>query len=243
MHELEAYFCNPHTTRVDRALQTNTTLGQLLYPRGYDYLTSKLKEIIDKNLARTMLIAYFAARCMVEREITKDGGPLIYEAQRVGKDGEIFIMYKFRSMSVDGVNTGVTGPNNGRVTPIGKWMRERSIDELPQLWNVLKGDMSLIGPRPLDKELWETCKKEVSQDPTIVYAHSFQEWQEKCLSIVPGCACIVTYRGRDELDLTKEGLDKHFGYDNLYFDTAHLLGDLGIGIKIIAAVIQKKDAF
>ena len=79
-------------------------------------------------------------------------GPAIYRQRRVGRDGHIFTMWKFRSMR-DGAESE-TGPvwareNDPRVTPVGRWLRRFSLDELPQLWNVLRGDMSIVGPRPI----------------------------------------------------------------------------------------------
>ena len=77
-------------------------------------------------------------------------GPVIYSQRRVGKDGKIFNVYKFRSMYSDAEARGArwAAGDDPRVTPFGKFMREKRIDEIPQFWNVLKGDMSLIGPRP-----------------------------------------------------------------------------------------------
>ena len=77
-------------------------------------------------------------------------GPVIYSQRRVGKDGKIFNIYKFRSMYIDAESRGAQWAQDGdpRVTPFGKFMRKTRLDEIPQFWNVLKGDMSLIGPRP-----------------------------------------------------------------------------------------------
>ncbi|MEZ4929712.1 MAG: sugar transferase, partial [Chitinophagales bacterium] len=79
-----------------------------------------------------------------------DKGSIFYSQLRVGKGGEMFRMYKFRSMKEDAEPNGpaLSADNDERITPLGKFMRKWRIDELPQFWNVLKGDMSLIGPRP-----------------------------------------------------------------------------------------------
>ena len=86
-----------------------------------------------------------------------DGGPAIYKQKRLTKDGRVFEIYKFRSMRVDAEKDGVarfsTGDNDDRITPIGKLIRKVRFDELPQLWNILRGDMSIVGPRPERPEI------------------------------------------------------------------------------------------
>lgn len=84
-------------------------------------------------------------------------GPVLYRQQRVGLDGQVFTMYKFRTMRVDAEANGarMTTPDDDRRTPVGTWLRRLSLDELPQLWNVLRGEMSLVGPRPERPEFIE----------------------------------------------------------------------------------------
>ena len=122
-----------------------------------------LKRFVDVVLASFALVALLPVFAVVAFLVKRDGGPVIYRQRRVGKDGVEFLFYKFRSMVVDADKvrveleklnqhgqTGVTFKmkNDPRVTKIGRIIRKTSIDELPQFWNVLKGDMSLVGPRP-----------------------------------------------------------------------------------------------
>ena len=108
--------------------------------------------------------------------IKRDGGTAFYKQNRLTKDGKVFPVYKFRSMRMDAEKDGVarlsTGENDPRITPIGRFIRAVRLDELPQLLNILKGDMSIVGPRPERPEISAQYEKE------------FPEWnlrlQAKC---------------------------------------------------------------
>ncbi|KST63640.1 sugar transferase [Mastigocoleus testarum] len=82
-------------------------------------------------------------------------GPAFYKAKRAGLEGKEFYMFKLRTMHVntDTLNRKITDPEDDRITPVGKWLRKLKIDEFPQFWNVLKGDMSIVGPRPEDYDI------------------------------------------------------------------------------------------
>lgn len=115
-------------------------LGYRFVKRAFDVVSCGCALIV---LAIPMAI--IAAKIKLESP-----GPVIYSQRRVGKNGKIFNVYKFRSMYTDAEARGArwAAGDDPRVTPFGKFMREKRIDEIPQFWNVLKGDMSLIGPRP-----------------------------------------------------------------------------------------------
>lgn len=116
-----------------------------------------------------------------------DGGPALYRARRVGKGGEEFFLFKFRTMVVDAASRGMalTTQSDSRITPIGRILRRTKCDELPQLLNVLKGDMSFVGPRP--------------EDPRYVALYSPE--QRKVLDLRPGITSPASLRYRDESSL------------------------------------------
>ena len=111
-------------------------------------------------------------------------GPVFYRAQRIGRSGRIFLMYKFRTMVVNAESTGtsLTTYKDPRITQIGDFLRRTKLDELPQLFNVLKGDMSIIGPRP----------------EAPVYVKYYTEEQRRVLSVRPGITGSAQLENRNE---------------------------------------------
>jgi lipopolysaccharide/colanic/teichoic acid biosynthesis glycosyltransferase len=151
-------------------------------------------------------------------------GPAIFKQERAGKDGRAFIFYKFRTMKV-GVDAFAPSPKSGddpRLTRVGKFLREYSLDELPQVFNVLKGDMSIIGPRPL-------------------YISQMAEWddrQKKRLLVKPGLTGLAQISGRAEL--TRE---EKLQLDVEYVETACLWLDIKIVFATIAQVFGRKNIY
>ncbi len=129
--------------------------------------------------------------------IKLDGGPVLYKAKRVGAKGKIFNLYKFRTMVPDADKIGppITASNDPRITRLGRWLRRTKVDELPQLFNVLKGEMSLVGPRP--------------EDPT--YVALYTEEQKKILNAVPGITSAASLAYRDE-----EKMLPQTGWESVY---------------------------
>ncbi len=151
-------------------------------------------------------------------------GPAIFRQERAGKNGKPFIFYKFRTMRVD-VEPFGSSPKTGddpRLTRVGKLLREYSLDELPQLFNILKGDMSFIGPRPL-------------------YVSQMAEWderQKKRLLVKPGLTGLAQISGRGQLT-HEEKLE----LDVKYVETAGFLTDIKIILATIAQVFGRKNIY
>jgi exopolysaccharide biosynthesis polyprenyl glycosylphosphotransferase len=161
-------------------------------------------------------------------------GPVLFRQTRCGLNGRPFTFLKFRSMLVgaDALKATLTqynevgGPafkmtNDPRVTPVGRLLRRTSLDELPQLWNILKGDMSFIGPRPAVVE-------EVQQ---------YEPWQRRRLSMKPGLTCLWQVSGRSELTF-----DEWMRLDLEYIDNWSLWLDVKIALKTIPAVLLGRGA-
>jgi lipopolysaccharide/colanic/teichoic acid biosynthesis glycosyltransferase len=151
-------------------------------------------------------------------------GKALIKQKRVGKDGGIFEMYKFRTMKND---TGLYekapfSPDDPRITKFGKFLRKTSLDELPQLINVLKGEMSLVGPRP--------------EMPFIV--ENYSNWQRKRLEVKPGLTGLWQILGRKDLPL-----HENIEYDFYYIKNQSLILDMVILVKTVWTVIRGKGAF
>ncbi|MDQ2914205.1 MAG: sugar transferase [Chloroflexota bacterium] len=121
------------------------------------------KRAMDLLLGGTALVLSLPLQAMIALAVRLDSpGPSLYRAKRVGRGGLSFTVLKFRSMRRDAANTGpaITGASDPRVTRVGLLLRRTKLDELPQLWNVLRGDMSLVGPRPEDSRFTELYPEE-----------------------------------------------------------------------------------
>ena len=161
-------------------------------------------------------------------------GPVFFSQKRVGKNGELFDMYIFRSMVVNAEElkeklahqNEMSGPmfkmkDDPRVTKVGKFIRKTSLDELPQLWNVLKGDMSLVGPRP-------SLPKEVAQ---------FEKWMYKRLSVKPGLTCFWQVSGRNNIDF-----EDWMKLDIKYVDERNIWIDIKLIFKTVLVLFGDKNA-
>ena len=162
-------------------------------------------------------------------------GPIIFSQKRVGQNGKIFNMYKLRSMVVNAEelkeklkeNNEMSGPMfkmqyDPRITKIGRFIRKTSIDELPQLINVIKGDMSLVGPRP-------SLPEEVDQ---------FEKWMLKRLDVKPGLTCYWQVSGRNNIDF-----EDWMKLDIKYVSERSLFLDIKLIFKTVVVLFGDKNAY
>ena len=152
--------------------------------------------------------------------IANKGAGAIFYQERPGLNGKIFKVMKFKSMTDECDENGILLPDAQRFTKVGKFVRSTSIDELPQLINVLKGDMSLIGPRPL----------------TPIYLQLFNDFQKRRMEVRPGITGWAQVNGRNHCKLSKK-----FEYDVWYVDNVSLLVDMRILWLTIMNVLKRSD--
>lgn len=150
-------------------------------------------------------------------------GPVLFRQQRPGVNNELFTIYKFRSMAVDtpNVETAKLGEGTAYITSVGKFIRKTSIDELPQLINVVKGEMSVVGPRPALFNQYELIQKR-----TELGIHKLK----------PGITGYAQVMGRDEISD-----DEKVQYDKYYLDNQSFMLDMWIIFKTISNVIAQKN--
>ncbi len=201
----------------------------------HDEVRLLLKRAIDMGVAAAglVLLAPLAAIVTLLIRLTSPG-PVIFRQVRCGLNGRRFTCYKFRSMvqnaedlkpaleHLSRKSTAFKIPNDPRLTPVGRWLRKFSIDEWPQLWNVLQGDMALVGPRP-------PVPEEVEQ---------YKGWQRRRLRMRPGLTCLWALKGRDELDF-----ESWMKMDMQYIDTWSLALDWKILLLTIPKVLTGKGAY
>jgi exopolysaccharide biosynthesis polyprenyl glycosylphosphotransferase len=194
-----------------------------------NYLALKLKGILDFVISLSVLILLSPILLVISILIKMDGGPVFFLQKRTGLNGRLFMCFKFRTMVVNAESLKQSlldqneqeGPvfkirNDPRVTKIGRFLRKTSLDELPQFINVLKGDMSIVGPRP----------------PIPAEVKQYKRWQNRRLSMKPGITCIWQVSGRNNIPF-----EQWMKLDMQYIDTWSLKLDFIIILKTIKVVI------
>ena len=200
----------------------------------HDEVLLLVKRVTDLLLAGAAAVLLFPVMLLIALLVRLTSpGPAIFRQVRCGLNGRRFVFYKFRSMCQDAeaMRAGVEHlserklamkiPNDPRLTGVGRWLRKFSIDEWPQLWNVLKGDMSLVGPRP-------ALPDEVEQ---------YKRWQRRRLRMRPGLTCLWAVSGRDAVDF-----ETWMKLDMQYIDQWSLALDWKIMLRTIPQVLSGKGA-
>lgn len=175
-----------------------------------DFILSLIALII---LSPVMLIIAILVRINL-------GNPVIFKQDRPGLNGEVFTLYKFRSMRDDVDKDGNLLPKNDRLTPFGRRLRSTSLDELPELYNILKGDMSIIGPRPL----------------LVEYLERYSDEQSRRHDVRPGLTCISAVSGRAALSWQDS-----LRLDVEYVDNISFALDLQVFFKTIVTVFKREN--
>lgn len=180
-----------------------------------------VKRLMDTCLALILLIIASPIMIMAAIAIKRDSkGPVLFKQARPGRQGLIFTVYKFRTMTLETDANGKLLPDMKRMTRLGSFLRKSSIDELPQLFNIVRGEMSFIGPRPL----------------LVQYLEQYTPEQMRRHEVTPGISGWAQVNGRNTI-----GWDEKFQLDIWYVDHASLLLDLKIVFKTIQNVLRRSD--
>jgi len=211
------------------ALFGSGLLGMIIsFVRKTYYLAKRAFDVVVSILAVIFLSPLFLITAILVKITSK--GPIIYTQVRVGKDGELFKIFKFRTMRVDAEKeTGAVWAvqNDNRLTPIGGFLRRAHIDEIPQFFNVLRGEMSVIGPRPERPVFVEKLKKDIPD-------------YEKRLAVKPGITGLAQVWHR--YDETIEDVKKKIKYDLLYIKKICLWTDLRIMLRTVRVIFTGEGA-
>ena len=180
-----------------------------------------LKRALDIIIASTALVVLSPVYFIVARKVKKNlGSPVLFRQLRPGLNGRPFEMIKFRSMKDAADAQGNALPDSERLTPFGKMLRATSLDEMPELWNVIKGDMSIVGPRPLLME----------------YLPLYNEEQAKRHNVRPGMTGHAQVNGRNAISW-----EEKFKLDSWYVENQSLWLDFKIMLKTVKKVLAKED--
>jgi len=197
-------------------------------------LTKRSLDIFGSIVGLILFIPLFLL-IIILIKIEEPKGSIFFSQTRVGKDGKEFEMYKFRSMVIGAEqklekllkHNEINGAmfkmkNDPRITRVGKLIRKTSIDELPQLWNVLKGDMSLVGPRP----------------PLLREVAEYNMYHKQRLLVIPGCTGLWQVSGRNKLNF-----EEMVQLDLAYIKNKNIILDLKIIFKTFLLLLGSKDAY
>lgn len=178
----------------------------------YTMFFKRFLDVVLSGIALIVLSPVFLIVAILVR--TKLGSPIIFKQERPGKDDKVFSMYKFRTMTDATDTNGELLPDEVRLTHFGKILRSTSLDELPELWNIFIGDMSIVGPRPL----------------LVEYLDLYTSTQAKRHDVRPGLTGLAQVNGRNAISW-----EEKFEYDVIYVENISFLED----VKIIFLTVKK----
>ena len=179
------------------------------------------KRIVDIFLSLIFVFLFWWLYIVVAILVRKKlGSPVIFKQQRPGLNEKIFTMYKFRTMTDKKDKEGNLLPDKDRLTKFGKFLRSTSLDEIPELWNVLKGEMSLVGPRPL----------------LVDYLPKYTKAEKRRHEVRPGITGFAQINGRNNTTW-----EERFKNDIYYVENISFLLDLKIIIKTLLKVVKRSD--
>ena len=184
----------------------------------YEKYIKRLLDILLSGCALLVLSPVLLVTAVLVR--VKLGSPVIFKQPRPGKDEKVFDLYKFRSMTDEKDENGQLLPDEARLTKFGKLLRSTSLDELPELWNILKGDMSIVGPRPL----------------LVAYLPYYTEEEKHRHDVRPGLTGLAQVNGRNAL-LWEE----KFAYDLQYVEHVSFKIDIQIVAMTVGKVLHRSD--
>jgi lipopolysaccharide/colanic/teichoic acid biosynthesis glycosyltransferase len=194
--------------------------------RGWQRCLKRVADFVCALFGLVLLSPVFLAIALVMK--FQKNGPVIFRQERIGYKGKPFTIYKFRTMSIDAETDGIPrleAERNRYLTPFGRFLRAHHLDELPQLWNVLKGDMSFVGPRPERQYFIDQINRE-TDDYRYIYL------------MRPGVTSYATiYNGYTD---TMDKMLKRLEYDLDYLDNRNIFTDLGIIFKTVFSVFSGK---
>lgn len=182
----------------------------------YDSILKRVFDVVMAFIALCILSPFILVIAVLVK--IKLGSPVIFKQERPGKNEQIFCLYKFRTMTDKKDRNGNFLPDEMRLTKFGKMLRSTSLDELPELWNILKGEMSFVGPRPL----------------LIQYLPLYNEFQKKRHNVRPGLTGLAQVKGRNGISW-----EEKFKWDVTYVKHESLFFDIKILMMTIHTVVSK----
>ena len=182
----------------------------------YRHFFKRALDVLLSALALLILSPLLAVLALLVR--AKLGAPVLFTQERPGLHEKLFRLRKFRSMTDACDESGALLPDEERLPPFGKWLRATSLDELPELWNILRGDMSLVGPRPLLPQ----------------YLPRYNAEQRHRHDVRPGLTGLAQVNGRNAIRW-----EERFAYDVAYARNVTFLGDLRILARTVAIVLRR----